>query len=142
MVDKRAITVWSALDAADAANGAMWMVRASHLGPLHAHRPAGNGSHILTTDAVSEATPGATPVPLAPGDAVVWHGRTCHYSRGNSSPRRRRTFIANFRPREMVRWERDHGFDHLRKGMADYRNQQASAGDVYRDRPATVKTEL
>ena len=56
----------------------MWMITGSHRGLLHPHRPADPGAHILTTDSVSEATEGAVPVPLDPGDAVLWHGRTAH----------------------------------------------------------------
>ena len=79
------------------------------------------------TEAASEHSPGAECVELTPGSAVVWHGRTLHYSRGNTTDQRRRTLIANFRPESMVRWERENGFDHLRKGMEDYDQQiQAS----------------
>ena len=113
------------------------MINGSHRGPVHPHRPAAPGAHILTTDSVSEATDGAAPVPLGPGDAVLWHGRTAHFSRGNTSPRRRRSFIANFRPAAMVRYEREHGFDHLRKGFADYGNQMQNSGDAYKGK-ATV----
>ena len=38
----------------------------------------------MTEDA-SEEEDGATCVPLQPGSAVLWHGRTCHYSRGNTT---------------------------------------------------------
>ena len=122
-----------ALDAAHKSNGAMWFVPGSHLEALLPHHPASEGSHILQTDDVTESTPNARPIPLAPGDCVAWHGRTAHYSRGNSSPHGRRSFIVNFRPEGMVAWERAHGFDHLRRGFADYRNQMAAAGDVYKE---------
>ena len=96
------------------------------------HRPASAGSHILMTDHASEETKGAAPVELNAGDVVLWHGRTLHYSRGNSTERPRRTFIVNFRPEKMVAWERENGFDHLRKGFDDYENQRKSGGDAYR----------
>eukprot|EP00756_Hemistasia_phaeocysticola_P048054 Hpha_TRINITY_DN22497_c0_g1::TRINITY_DN22497_c0_g1_i1::g.95157::m.95157 len=131
MTDKRAITVWAALDEATIDNGAMWMIAGSHLGELRRHRTASEGSHILMTDDASEAERGATCVPLPAGSAVLWHGRTCHYSRGNVTPFPRRTFITNFRPHAMVRWERENGFDHLRKGFGDYDSQRQTAGDVY-----------
>jgi hypothetical protein len=117
MTDKRALTVWCALDEATVDNGCMWHLPGSHRNPaLYEHRSASEGSHILATDDVDETTEGARPSPLQPGDAVVWHGRTAHYSRGNSTDARRRTFICNFRPESMVRFERENGFDHLRTG--------------------------
>jgi len=99
MTDKRAITVWCALDEATLDNGAMWYIGGSHMEPqLREHRNASEGSHILMTDDASEDEPGAVCVPLRPGSAVLWHGRTCHYSRGNETDKIRRTFITNFRP--------------------------------------------
>eukprot|EP00939_MAST-03C_sp_MAST-3C-sp1_P005151 g5151.t1 len=130
--DKRAITMWTALDDTIADNGAMWYVAGSHRGELRDHRPAGANSHILMCDGVDESTPGATCVELRAGDAVLWTGRTLHYSRGNSTEKSRRTFIVNFRPHQMVRWERQNGFDHLRKGFDDYDAQIEKSGDAYR----------
>ena len=127
MVDKRAITVWCALDKATIDNGAMWFIAGSHEHSLYHHEPAAEGAHILMTESVSESTKGAVCVELEPGDAVLWHGRTCHYSRGNSTDHRRRSFITNFRPEHMVQWERDNGFDHLRKGFEDYEEQMKVA---------------
>ncbi|MCH7225909.1 hypothetical protein [Haloferula sp. A504] len=39
-------------------------------------------------------------------------GATLHYSRGNTTPGHRRALILNFRPTEMIRLERELGFDH------------------------------
>ena len=127
MTDKRAITIWCALDEARIDNGAMWFVSGSHLGELHPHKSAADGSHILMTEAASESSPGSQCVELRPGSAVIWHGRTLHYSRGNSTMQRRRTLITNYRPEAMVKWERENGFDHLRKGMDDYDCQMEAA---------------
>ena len=131
MTDKRAVTVWCALDDATIDNGAMWFVGGSHKKELRHHRTAAEGSHILMTDDASESEPRAQCVHLPAGSAVLWHGRTVHYSRGNSTDATRRTFIANFRPEQMVDWERKNGFDHLRKGFDDYDQQKKSGGDVY-----------
>jgi phytanoyl-CoA hydroxylase len=106
-------------------------IKGSHKGELKKHRTASAGSHILMTEEASEEDPGATPVPLSPGSAVLWHGRTAHYSRGNVTDQVRRTFITNFRPESMVQWERENGFDHLRKGFGDYAKQKETGGDVY-----------
>eukprot|EP00501_MAST-03F_sp_TOSAG23-6_P001607 GSMAST32.ASY1.ANO1.1674.1 assembled CDS len=117
MTDKRTLTVWCALDEATIDNGAMWFIKGSHSheNGLRPHSSAGEGSHVLkTTDDIDENTKGAVCVPLNAGDAVIWGGRTLHYSRGNSTDKKRRTFIANFRPREMVKYQRENGFDHMR----------------------------
>jgi len=131
MSDKRAITVWCALDEATVDNGAMWYIKGSHQGRLREHQTASAGSHILMTEDASEDEDGATCVPLPAGSAVLWHGRTCHYSRGNVTAQVRRTFICNFRPEAMVQWERQNGFDHLRNGFDDYAQQKVAGGDVY-----------
>ena len=70
-------------------------------------------------------------VEIKAGSALVWHGGTLHYSRGNATEKRRRTYITNFRPELMVAWEREHGFDHLRKGFDDYENQKRAGGEAY-----------
>ena len=130
MTDTRAITVWVALDDATIDNGAMWYVPGSHLeDELRPHRTASEGSHILMTDAASEAE--GTCAEIRAGDAVLWHGRTLHYSRGNTTDRLRRTYITNFRPEAMVAWERENGFNHLRDGFEDYDRQRKAGGDVY-----------
>lgn len=109
MPDKRAASCWVALDDCDEDNGCMWYVPGSHLLPVREHRPAGKGGGALECDA-SEAE--GVPVPLKAGSCVWHHGGTLHYSRGNSTDRRRRAFITNFRPAAMVAYEREKGFDH------------------------------
>lgn len=115
--DKRAATLWTALDETCIENGAMWYIDGSHKGELMEHRPAAEGSHILQTSDVSEDTEGAVCVEIHAGDAILWHGRTVHYSRGNETSRPRRTFITNYRPEAMICFERKHGFDHGRQGI-------------------------
>ncbi|MBN8783765.1 MAG: phytanoyl-CoA dioxygenase family protein [Terrimonas ferruginea] len=109
MPDKRAASCWVALDDCDADNGCMWYVPGSHLLPVREHRPAGKGGGALECDA-SESE--GVAVPLKAGSCVWHHGGTLHYSRGNSTDRRRRAFITNFRPASMVAYEREKGFDH------------------------------
>ena len=55
------------------------------------------------------------PFPLEPGSATIHHGRTLHYSRGNSTDTRRRGFIVNCRPASMVEYERKNDYDHGKK---------------------------
>ena len=112
--DKRAVSIWVALDDATLENGCMWYGRGTHLLPLRAHRRAGaNPNAALECDATEDEM---TPVPLAAGGAALHAGRTLHYSRGNSTPRQRRAYILNFRPAAMVAHERAAGFDHGRSG--------------------------
>lgn len=114
--DKRAVSVWLALDDAELDNGCMWYGVGSHTGPLHRHWPAGTGGGALECDA-DESTPGATPLPLSAGSCAAHDGMTLHYSRGNTTAAsRRRALIASFRPGEMIELERRMGMDH---GMTD-----------------------
>lgn len=123
--DTRAASIWVALDRADLENGCMWYVRGSHLGPVRPHRPAGSGGGGLECDC-SEAEPGATPVPLAPGEAAAHAGGTLHYSRGNTTDRSRRAYILNYRPAAMIALERGRGMDHgLRRNQRQVRNSAA-----------------
>ena len=88
---------------------ACWFVPGSHRRPMRPHRPAGKGGGALECDG-REAE--GVPVPIAAGSCTFHHGATMHYSRGNSTSRRRRALIVNFRPRAMVELERARGFDH------------------------------
>ena len=54
-------------------------------------------------------------IPIAKKSAVAHHGRTLHYSRGNSTSGNRRAYILNFRPQAMIDLERSLGFDHTGK---------------------------
>lgn len=54
----------------------------------------------------------STPQPLPAGGCTGHHGRTLHYTRGNSSGDHRRAFIVNFRPAAMVEFERNNDYDH------------------------------
>lgn len=111
MPDKRALSIWFAIDEATLENGCMWYTPKSHKMPLREHhQPLGKGA--LQCKGTEEES---TPVPLKPGSCAIHHGHTLHYSRGNSTGRSRRAFILNFRPKEMVELEREQGFDHSGK---------------------------
>ncbi|MET9319096.1 phytanoyl-CoA dioxygenase family protein [Streptomyces sp. NPDC003038] len=122
--DTRAVSIWVALDEATLDNGCMWYIRGSHREPLRPHRPTSDGRNIECD--CSENEPGATAVPLSPGEAVAHAGGTVHASRGNTSDRNRRAYILNYRPAEMIRVERDQGMDHgLEKNERQVRNRGA-----------------
>ena len=107
--DKRAASIWLALDEATIDNGCMWYVPGSHRQPVRPHRPAGTGGGALVCEA--DESEGIA-VPLRPGSAVIHAGATLHYARGNSTDGHRRAFILNFRPAEMIALEREQGMDH------------------------------
>ena len=120
MPDTRAVSCWVALDEATRDNGCMWYVPGSHLAPVRPHRPSSRGGGALMCDASEEE---GVAVEISPGSCIFHHGATLHYSRGNSTDRRRRAFITNFRPGTMIRYERDHGFDHT--GEREVNNDEA-----------------
>ncbi len=107
--DKRATSCWLALDNATLENGCMWFVPGSNQEPIRPHRFAAGEGGALTCDAVEAE---GTGIELKPGSCTFHHGRTLHYSRGNTTESQRRAFIVNFRPAEMIRMEREMGFDH------------------------------
>jgi len=106
--DTRALSCWVALDKATVENGCMWYVPGSHLHPMRAHKQSGNKGALSCTGDEAEAVA----MEVNPGDCIVHHGNTLHYSRGNSVNKRRRAFITNFRPQAMVELERNMGYDH------------------------------
>ncbi len=109
MDDKRALTCWVALDNVKKENGCMWYVPGSHLQALRPHQQVGNKGALEC-----EATEGeAVAQEIQAGSCIFHHGRTIHYSRGNATDLRRRAFICNYRPAEMIAFERSQGFDHL-----------------------------
>ena len=116
MPDKRALSIWFAIDEATLENGCMWYTPKSHQSPLREHfQPLGKGA-LQCSGTENESIA----VPLKPGSCAIHHGHTLHYSRGNNTSRHRRAFILNFRPKKMVELERAQGMDH--SGNREVRN--------------------
>ena len=108
MPDKRALSIWFAIDEATLENGCMWYTPKSHKFPLRDHyQPVGKGA--LQCQGTEEES---IAVPLKSGSCSIHHGHTLHFSRGNSTSKNRRAFILNFRPEKMVELEREQGMDH------------------------------
>lgn len=120
MPDTRAASCWVALDDAVIDNGCMWYVEGSHKLPIRNHRAAGKGGGALECDATEEE---GVAIEIKAGSCIWHHGGTLHYSRGNTTNLRRRAFITNFRPAEMIAYERAQGFDH--SGERDLRDERA-----------------
>ena len=108
MPDKRALSIWFAIDKATLNNGCMWYTPGSHLLPLRKHSQPVKGGALQCIGTEKESAH----VPLNPGSCVIHHGNTLHYSRGNSTNNNRRAFILNYRPKKMVELERQKGYDH------------------------------
>lgn len=110
MPDKRAVSCWLSLDHATKENGCMWFVPGSNKEKVRHHRFASKEGGALVCDADEDE---GIAVPLSPGSCTFHHGRTLHYSRGNSTTTsQRRAFIINLRPKEMIELERKMGYDH------------------------------
>ncbi|SDG59489.1 Ectoine hydroxylase-related dioxygenase, phytanoyl-CoA dioxygenase (PhyH) family [Dyadobacter soli] len=107
--DKRATSCWLSLDYATLDSGCMWFVPGSNLREVRQHAFAAKKGGALSCNASEDE---GVSVELKPGSCTFHHGRTLHYSRGNSTGGNRRAFIINFRPADMIRYEREHGFDH------------------------------
>lgn len=122
--DKRAASVWIALDASTLENGCMWFVPGSHETGLRPHRSAGKGGGALECDGSEEE---GVAIPLASGGCTVHGGGTLHYSRGNSTDGHRRALIINFRPQEMIRLERKQGYDHGKSSNVRQNRNTATA---------------
>lgn len=104
-----------ALDDADSENGCLRVVPGSHKTGLRPHRPLlgkdRESSHILSVELTAEDE--IVELPLRRGDITVHDELIIHGSGGNRSPDRwRRTYIAAYRTRACVDFERSIGFTH------------------------------
>lgn len=89
--DKRAVSIWVALDESTIDNGCMWYGPGTHKLPLRPHRKSGPTPNAALECDASEAE--MEPMPLKPGWAGAHAGGTLHYSRGNSTDGWRRAYI-------------------------------------------------
>ncbi len=88
---------WVALDSCDGENGAMEMVRSSHLLGLLPCRPADTQISFTDSETVIPTYLSRDLIVLNPGDVVYFHGLTIHGSAPNrSTDRFRRAFICHY----------------------------------------------
>ena len=114
MPDKRAISAWMPLDEATLDNGCMWYVPASHKKSMRKHVSTAKNGALVCEGNEDEGVF----VEIGPGSVVLHHGATVHYSRGNSTNSHRRVMIVNLRPKSMINYERERGFDHTGENKA------------------------
>ncbi|MFM7290005.1 MAG: phytanoyl-CoA dioxygenase family protein [Planctomycetia bacterium] len=89
------LTIWISIDAATDANGPIFYIRGSHGGML-AHQPsgvAGNSMGLAVRFDKSDPFVGT----LEPGDALVHHSQTIHYSAPNKTDHPRCGLLIVFR---------------------------------------------
>jgi ectoine hydroxylase-related dioxygenase (phytanoyl-CoA dioxygenase family) len=120
MPDKRAVSIWIALDDVFEENGCMWFIPKNKNQGIAAHKALPNGGALYCD--VDSAK--AIPIPLNIGGCTFHDGFTFHYSKGNSTESQRRALILNFRPKEMIKLERKMGVDHT--GNREIRNKKGS----------------
>lgn len=107
--DKRAISFWVALDTASKENGCMWYIPKTKINDMLRHKQSPNKGSLYTEEC--DLKDGVC-IELPSGGCVAHTGRTVHFSLGNNSASRRRAFILNYRPKEMIGLERAMGYDH------------------------------
>jgi hypothetical protein len=120
MPDKRAVSIWIALDDVYEENGCMWFIPKDNNQEIAAHKALPNrGALFCDVDAAK-----AIPIPLNIGGCTFHDGFTFHFSKGNSTESQRRALILNFRPKKMIELERKMGVDHT--GKRKIRNKKGS----------------
>ncbi len=107
MPDKRAVSCWIALDDVYEANGCMWFIPKQDSDILKHYAMPNKGALYCETD-----TKDAQCMPLSSGGCTFHDGFTLHFSKGNSTSSQRRALILNFRPKDMIIFERAQGVDH------------------------------
>jgi phytanoyl-CoA hydroxylase len=95
------VAAWVALDACDEENGAMEMVRGSHLLGLLPCQLADTDVSFTDSETVLPSYLPRDLIALNPGDVVYFHGLTIHGSAPNrTTDRFRRAFICHYRGRD------------------------------------------
>src|SRR5205823_5808171 len=93
-----ALTVWIALDAATDANGPICYLRGSHTAGVLPHRPsrvAGNSMGLIAMPEHEKSDEIAGT--LAPGDALIHHCQTIHWSAPNKTDKPRGALLLVYR---------------------------------------------
>lgn len=118
MPDKRSVSCWIALDDVYEDNGCMWFIPKTESVDILKHYPMPNKGALYCETDTSEAQC----VPLKSGGCTFHDGFTLHFSKGNKTESQRRALILNFRPKKMIKLEREQGVDHT--GDREIRNKK------------------
>ena len=89
------LTVWIALDPVTDANGPVYYVPGSHRDGMQTHKPSGvKGNSIGLAEPFDKSSPFVGT--LDPGDALIHHCQTIHYSAPNKTDQPRRALLMVF----------------------------------------------
>lgn len=110
-------TVSLALNDAGVENGCLVVLPSSHLekkiyGDHFAIVDEGEGERAIELQLKDGDEDQLIPCPVKRGDVTVHDEWIVHGSSGNSSPMPRKTYVVAFRDKEMIEYEREHGFHH------------------------------
>ncbi len=95
----RQLGVWLAVSEATLDNGCLHVLPRSHLEPVHPHvRDRRPGSNYGYLEIVDHDMTGAVPVPMQPGDLLVFHSHLMHRSTDNVSDRIRAAMVYHYSP--------------------------------------------
>lgn len=97
------MSIWIPLQDVTVANGCLWVVPGSHRSGIENYQDVGTGHcrrRMLRADYADEH---AVPLPLSAGDMVLFSGFLWHHSKGNTTDRVRRAFIASYQEATLPR---------------------------------------
>jgi ectoine hydroxylase-related dioxygenase (phytanoyl-CoA dioxygenase family) len=93
---KTRMSAWVPLQAANKANGCLWIVPGSHRDGLESYTMADNGSCRKLIDREAYANEHAVAVPVDAGSVVLFSAWTWHMSKNNETDGIRRAFIISY----------------------------------------------
>lgn len=93
---RESIAMWMPLQDVTEANGCLWYIPKSNLGPLYPHRSPNNDPtiHGLVTTPPDESL--AVPVCMPAGAVLIHHSMTLHSAGANIGPEPRRAYVLGF----------------------------------------------
>ncbi len=92
------LTIWIAMDAVTEANGPVFYLKRSHREGARAHRPSGVSGNSMGLAATPSYQDGdVVRGTLEPGDALIHHCETIHWSAANQTDKPRRGLLMVFR---------------------------------------------
>ena len=93
-----ALTIWIAIDAATPDNGPITYLKGSHTAGVHAHRPSGVAGNSMGLTHMPPHDPSTEfHGTLAPGDALIHHCQTIHWSAPNKTDKPRLGLLIVYR---------------------------------------------